>query len=293
MPLLVLILFQVEIKTRLLPEYAHRRLTVGDPFEVSVTLTYPQAGKISEPVPDSLPPFAVTGLTGKIVQQKGSASCTYRIRLRAFAAGELKLPVFRFVYREEAAAAETLKSEPVPITIASVLPKDMKDINDVKKMIEFPNFLPFILLVFFIVLAVAVFFGLKLYRRLEKIRVAAAPAMPPWDEALQAIDLLDGLDLIAKGLIKRYYYGLSEILKRYIERRYEFNAVEQTTTEIIYTMKYHKVPERDDFGKFFNRADMVKYAKFVPQPEELGAAAVQVRELVIKTKPEEKLAETK
>jgi hypothetical protein len=287
MPFLVLLLFQVEIKTRILPEYANRRLTVGDPIGVSVILTYPQAGKISEPIPDSLPPFAITGITSRVVQQKGIASCTYRIQLRAFAAGEPKLPVLKFIYRAGTAAPETLKSEPVPVKIASVLPKDMKDINDVKKMIEFPNFLPFILLVICVALAVAVFFGLKLYRRLKKIQAAAAPAVPPWDEALQAIDRLNGMELIAKGLIKRYYYALSEILKRYIERRFEFNAVEQTTTEIMYTMKYHKVPERDDFGRFFNRADMVKYAKFVPPAEELSAAEVQVRELVIKTKPEE------
>jgi hypothetical protein len=160
-------------------------------------------------------------------------------------------------------------------------------------MIEFPNFLPFILLVICVVLAVALFFGLKLYRRLKKIRAAAAPVVPAWDEALQAIDRLNGKDLIAKGFIKRYYYALSEILKRYIERRFEFNALEQTTTEIMYEMKFHTVLERDDFGKFFNRADMVKYAKFVPQTEELNAAEVQVRELVIKTKPEAKPAETK
>lgn len=293
MPLLVLFLLQIDVKTRLLPGYAHRQLTVGDPFEVSVVLTYPQAGRISEPIPDSLPPFAITGVASKIVQQKGNATSTYRIRFSAFEAGDLKLPVLKFVYREGTAASETLKTEPIPIKIASVLSKDMKDINDVKKMIEFPNFLPFILLVIFIVLAVALFFGWKLYRRLKKIRAAAVPAVPAWDEALQAIDRLNDMDLIAKGLIKRYYYALSEILKRYIERRYEFNAVEQTTTEIIYEMKYHKVPERDGFSRFFNRADMVKYAKFVPQAEETGAASAQVRELVIKTKPEEKVTETK
>jgi len=293
MPFLLLILFQVEIKTRILPEYANRRLTVGDPIGISVTLTYPQAGKISEPIPDSLAPFAITGITSRVVQQKGIASCTYRIQFRAFAAGDLKLPVLKFVHQNGNAAPETLKSESVPVKIASVLPKDMKDINDVKKMIEFPNFLPFILLVICVVLTIAVFIGLKLYRRLKKIRAEAAPGVPAWDEALQAIDRLNSMELIAKGLIKKYYYALSEILKRYIERRYEFNAVEQTTTEIIYSMRYHKVPERDDFGKFFNRADMVKYAKFLPQPEELNAAEAQVRGLVIKTKPAEKPVETK
>jgi len=293
MPLLVLFLLQIDIKTKLLPEYANRRLTVADPFEVSIILNYPQTGKISEPLPDSLPPFAVTGLTSKVVQQKGRATSTYRIKLRAFAAGDFKLPVFKFVYREGIAPPETLTSKPIGIKIASVLPEDMKDINDVKKMIEFPDILPFILLIIFILFCAAAFFGLKLYRRLKRIRAEAAPAVPAWDEALQAIDRLAKMDLAAKGFIKKYYYALSEILKRYIERRYEFNAVEQTTTEIMAAMRFRKIQERDEFGRFFLRADMVKYAKFVPPPGETSAAVLQVRDLVMKTKPEEKPPEAK
>jgi hypothetical protein len=293
MPLLILFLLQIDVKTKLLPEYANRRLTVADPFEVSIILNYPQAGKISEPLPDSLPPFTVTNLSSKVVQQKGRATSTYRIKLRAFAVGDLKLPVFKFVYREGTAPPETLTSEPIGIKIASVMPKDMKDINDVKKMIEFPDILPFILLIIFILLSAAAFFGLKLYHRLKRIRAEAAPSVPAWDEALQAIDRLAKMDLVAKGFIKKYYYALSEILKRYIERRYEFNAVEQTTTEIMAAMRFHKIQERDEFGRFFLRADMVKYAKFVPPREETSAAALQVRDLVVKTKPEEKPPEAK
>lgn len=291
MPILIFLIFQVEVKARLLPESANKKLTVGDPFELIITLSYPQSGKISEPVPESLPPFAVLGLSNKMVQQRGTATSDYRIKLAAFAAGDLKLPVFKFVYQGVNAPVETLKSEPVPVTITSVLPKDMKDINDVKKMCEFPNYLPLVLLLVLLAALTAVYFGYRLYNKLRKGRTLTAPALPPWDEALLALEKLNALNLVAQGFVKRYYYALSEILKRYIERRYEFNAVEQTTTEIMYTMRYHKVPERDDFGKFFNRADMVKYAKFVPQPEELNIAAVQVRELVLATKPEEKPAE--
>jgi hypothetical protein len=291
MPILIFLIFQVEVKTHLLPESAHKKLTVGDPFELVVTLIYPQSGKISEPIPESLPPFAVLGLSNKVVQQKGTATSDYRIKLAAFAAGDLKLPVFKFVYQGVNAPAETLKSEPVPVTIASVLPKDMKDINDVKKMYEFPNYLPLVLLLIFLAALAAAYLGYRLYYKLRKDRALTLPALPPWEEALLALEKLNALNLVAQGFVKRYYYALSEILKRYIERRFAFNAVEQTTTEIMNHMKLYKIPRRDDFGKFFNRADMVKYAKLVPQAEELNTATVQVRFLVLASKPEEKSAE--
>ena len=291
MPILIFLIFQAEVKAHLLPESAHKKLTVGDPFELIVTLSYPQSGKISEPIPESLPPFAVIGLSNKVVLQKGIATSEYRIKLAAFATGNLKLPVFKFVYQEGSAPAETLKSEPVPVTIASILPKEMKDINDVKKMYEFPNYLPLVLLIISLAALAVAYFGYRLYNKFRKSRFMSAPALPPWDEALLALEKLNALNLTAQGLVKRYYYALSEILKRYIERRFAFNAVEQTTTEIMNHMKLNKIPRRDDFGKFFNRADMVKYAKFVPQHEELDNAAVQVQELVLATKLEEKPAE--
>ncbi len=290
-PLLCLFLVQAEIKTRLLSEYTGRKLTVGDPFEIVVELTYPQSATISEPFPDSLPPFSVLGMTSKVVQQKGSVSSIYRIRLAAFQAGDLSIPVFRAIYQPASARPETLQSAAVPIKIASVLPGDMKDINDVKKMYEFPNILPFIILVGAIGLAVASFFGYRLYQRLKKARRQTCPALPAWDEALQSIDELLRQDLVGQGLIKRYYYALSEILKRYLERRFAFNAVEQTTTEIVAAMRQQKTPLRDDFSRFFSGADMVKYAKHIPRNEDISGAADQVKGLIVRTKPEEKPVE--
>jgi len=100
----------------------------------------------------------------------------------------------------------------------------------------------------------------------------------PWREWLET------------GQVKRYYYALSQVLKRYIERRFEFDAVEQTTTEILSSMRAHTTPMRDEIGKFFTRYDLVKYAKWEPPLEEAESAIGQVRDFVVKTKPVEPAA---
>jgi len=97
----------------------------------------------------------------------------------------------------------------------------------------------------------------------------------PWREWLEA------------GQVKRYYYALSEVLKRYIERRFEFHAAEQTTTEVLAAMRLNKTPMRDDIGRFFTRSDLVKYSKAVPPEDEARSAIDEVRELVIKTMPQQ------
>ncbi|HEY6867852.1 MAG TPA: hypothetical protein VI792_11380, partial [Candidatus Eisenbacteria bacterium] len=136
-------------------------------------------------------------------------------------------------------------------------------------------------------LAVLAVLGRRLYRRLRAGAEAAAPALPPWEEALGALDRLPWREWLAAGQAKRFYYALSEILKRYMERRFGFDAVEQTTTEILATMRAERIPMREEIARFFARGDHVKYAKLVPPAEESESAIAQVREFVTRTRPQE------
>ena len=65
----------------------------------------------------------------------------HTFKMAAFATGELKLPPFIVAYPsngEVLAAA----SDSIPVKVVSVMPKDMKDINDLKQQVQFPNYLP-------------------------------------------------------------------------------------------------------------------------------------------------------
>ena len=82
------------------------------------------------------------------------------------------------------------------------------------------------------------------------------------------------------------------MLKRYLTRRFGFPALDQTTTEIVRAMKAAKTPEREGFGEFFQRADMVKYAKFIPPTVEAAAVVQTARELVKATTPKPEPSQT-
>ena len=123
-------------------------------------------------------------------------------------------------------------------------------INDLKKAVEFPYYLPLIVAGIILICTIAGYFGYKYLKKLRKARANARPWVPPWIEAIVAIENIPIKEWLEKGLVKKYYYALSEILKQYIERRFEFNAAEQTTTEIIAHLKLQKIPLRDDFDRF-------------------------------------------
>jgi hypothetical protein len=262
------------------------RLTVGDRFEVSLAVTAPNRSLVNGPLADSMGVFVVAGERRKNRIRSGYDEATYRLSMAGFKAGRHPLPRFVFLV-QSGARMDTLRTDTASVTIASVLPAKMQDINGLAPAEAFPNLLLWIIPGALALLAGLAYLGRRLYRRFRKIRELAAAPLPPWEEALAALDATPWGEWLAAGQVKRYSYTLSQILKRYIERRFEFHAVEQTTTELLASMRAQKTPMREEIARSFARLDLVKYAMSVPPADEAESAIAQVREFVIRTKPQE------
>ena len=275
------------LTTRLVPP---KRLTVGDRFDVMLTLTGADSSRAIGPLADSLGVFLVTGQKPHPGRPGGRDRNVWRLTLAGFKAGRQRLPVFTFLVRN-GERVDTLRSDPAPVVIASVLTKDMKDIHDLKPAETFPNYWLWVVPALLLLAAALAWAGWRLYRGLRRKREQAASS-PPWEQALAALDALPWREWLEAGQVKRYYYALSEVLKRYIERRFEFNAVEQTTTEILASMRVRRTPMREEVRAFLTRSDFVKYARTVPPDEEMRSAIGQVREFVTRTMPAEPVPAT-
>jgi hypothetical protein len=261
-----------------------RRLTVGDRFDLVLDLQAPASSQVLGPLADSLGVFVVTGAKPAAAPTAGRGE--HRLTLAGFRPGRQRLPVFTFLVRTSA-RVDTLRSDTGSVLIARTMPKDMKDIHDLKPPESFPNHWLWIIPLALLLAAVLAWLAARLLRGLRRARERAEAALPPWDEALGALDTMPWQDWLGAGQVKRYYYALSQVLKRYIERRFEFNAVEQTTTEILNSMRTHRTPMRDEVQRFLLRSDFVKYAKMVPPDEEMRSAITEVREFVNRTTPQE------
>ena len=73
---------------------------------------------------------------------------------------------------------------------------------------------------------------------------------------------------------KAFYSGVTDTLREYIAARYGISAMEMTTAEIFDSMKSTDVPStlQNDVRDLFERADFVKFAKFVASDEDNAAA---------------------
>jgi hypothetical protein len=262
------------------------RLTVGDRFDVTLVLENTTGALVTGPLADSTGAFVVAGETRHSVRRAGHSQLTCRLSMAGFRPGTHRLPAFTFLLAT-GPRTDTLRSEPAAVTIASVLPEKMSDVHALKPAERFPNVLLWIVPGALAALAALAWLGRRLYRRLRADIERVEAPLPPWEEAFRSLDGMPWREWLDAGHHKRYYYALSEILKRYIERRFEFQAAEQTTTEVLAAMRLHRTPMRDDIARFFLRSDLVKYSKVLPPEEEARGAIDQVREFVTRTRPVE------
>jgi hypothetical protein len=280
----------VSVSARLLPR-AKRDLTVGDRFKLELMVRHHRDTKVGEPFSPSLDPFMIIDKKSVTSYAGDTIIDVHTLTMAAFATGEPRIPPFIVPYPAEG-EVRAAASDSMTVKVASVMPKDMKDINDLKPQIQFPNLLPIWIMLGVLGAAGLGYAGWRLYRRYRRIKLYGAPIPDPWDEALAALDRVPAEDWLASGHFKRYYYTVSEVLKRYLTRRFGFPALDQTTTEIVRAMKVAKTPEREGFGEFFQRADMVKYAKLVPAATEAAAVIPTARELVQATTPKPEPSQT-
>ena len=88
--------------------------------------------------------------------------------------------------------------------------------------------------------------------------------------ALRKLDKYRGNKLWVPEKQKDFYSGVTDALREYISDRYGVSAMEMTTAEIFEDMKATDAPKEllDELKSLFERADFVKFAKFVASDED-------------------------
>jgi hypothetical protein len=117
------------------------------------------------------------------------------------------------------------------------------------------------------------------------------PARPAHEIAFERLDKLDSEQLWQGGKIKEFYSELTDVLREYIELRFNIPALEQTTDEIIQSMRRSpnfsaELVEKTNQVLFL--ADLVKFAKEKPIGSENDHNMKLVRNFIDETKRTEK-----
>jgi len=181
-----------------------------------------------------------------------------------------------------------------------------KGLTDIKKPIETPfhlsemyKYLPWVLGVLLLT-GIIVFVIMKFYGNKDTAKIFAkeAPTIPPHIKALGELDRLKKEKLWQHNRVKEYYSGVTDTLRHYIEGRFQIRAMEQTTDEIMdafSAVDITDVKSIDNLKQILLTADLVKFAKHEPLPDENDLSMInayffvnQTKEEVMKSLEEEK-----
>jgi len=251
---------------------------IGDQLKLTLEARSDKKTNIVLPiVPDTIGKIEVLNRS-KIdtLDSNGIYSIQQKFIITSFDSGWHPIPSFVVMYAKKGMpdlyplSTDTLylKFNTVPVDTAQAI-KDIKPPLD--EPISWEEYLLyFIIGIAVIGLAFLAYYLWKRYKKKKEVPMEYDPKIPPHIIALESLRQLDSEKLLQKGKVKLYHIRLTEIIRLYIERRYLIPALEMITPDIIQGMNESAIDEEliSFMKKVFETADLVKFAKFQPLPDE-------------------------
>ncbi len=123
-------------------------------------------------------------------------------------------------------------------------------------------------------LAVLLWLGIRFRKKRKEQEglpaIRKKPAEPAHVFALRELNTLREARLWQQGRVKEYYTRLTDILRTYLEYRYGIRALEQTTPETLEALHasgFNDNRLRGILENILETGDLVKFAKYIPQPD--------------------------
>jgi hypothetical protein len=267
--------------------------TVGDVFTYTAEITWPQDLSVLPPDPkDALGPFSILSRQiSDLVQENGINKLIVTLTLACYETGPQIIPALEVPYTDPSGEEVVELGPELKVNILRTLPEDAAEIRDIKGQREMPPDLLTPLLIALAALAVAavIFILLARYRRRKKKEEIARIEKPePFAHARSRLASGKLEQLLDKLEVEAFYEELTDILREYLEGRYEVYALELTTREIARAIKPLNFDGflKTELLKVLERADYAKFARLNPDLPTCREDLENGRGFVEKTRPE-------
>jgi hypothetical protein len=243
-------------------------ITLGDPL--TFTLRVEHDPEVEPVLPRSSLPFPGFDKVKFTQRQETAGTRTAEVltwTLTRWELGRVEIPPVSVSYLDRDHRPQQVSSLTIPIEVTPVLAADDEQLRAMKPAVVLPVNWRFwgLVIALAMVLAAGSVAGILAWRRRpRRERVApAAPPVPCDQAALAALTALAGSDEVKNGAAEPVATRLSGIVRRFLEARLAFNALESTTAEM--TAKLGAVPEvnpelHTTFLELLTATDQVKFA---------------------------------
>ncbi len=134
------------------------------------------------------------------------------------------------------------------------------------------------------VLFMLIVLGYSFSRRRQGSQAVAAkvkePRLPAYEEAIARFELLEASGLLDESDLKMAFLSMSEIVRDYLGRRFEFSSLDLTTAEILSRLEAVSTeaePWKVSVVDWLSSCDLVKFAKTAADGDEARAALKRAR----------------
>jgi hypothetical protein len=218
---------------------------------------------------------------------------TRTLTITSWDSGYWAIPPVRFVIN-----GDTAETAALLLTVNTVQVDTTQAIKDIKEIYEVPfswmdwlreNW-PWVAggAVLAAILVALIRFLVLRSRKPREVKVTIPVLKPMHVRALEALEAINRKNMWQQGLTKEYQSEVTDILRAYIEERFNVPAMESTTDELLASLRLSEMNagQREQLANMLHMADMVKFAKWTPLPaenEQLMAGAIK---LVQQTAPQ-------
>lgn len=219
--------------------------------------------------------------------------------IQSFDSGVYTIPPFLLVN-----GPDTLRTEPITLKVNPIDVSEMEDINPIAPALDFESrwydFFPDWLtdywgwiLAALLIIAAGICGYLILTKKVEVAILPKKKPVPPYQLAMQRLEILREKNLWQSGQEKEYYTRLTDILRDYLQGRFGINAMEMTTQQIIRVLHDNESTRmpNERMKSILEIADFVKFAKVRPLPDDNLRAMAEAVQFVEETKPVEVVPE--
>ncbi|MEN8118504.1 MAG: FeoB-associated Cys-rich membrane protein [Bacteroidota bacterium] len=276
-------------------------ILIGDQVKLFLEIDHPKNVKIEFPqVPDTINSLievlSRSGIDTFELDDENFQKQIQAYTITCFDSGSYRIPPYWFKINMDG-NIDSIPGNGVSLHVHSMQIDTTKGLTDIKMPYGAPLTLkevtPYILGV--ILIGAIIFLILYSIKRKKNNKPIFArpqkPKEPAHIVAIRELDRIKAEKIWQKGKTKQYYSEVTDALRVYIEDRFKIRAMEQTSDETIENFRVQKglLNEKHftNLSQVLKLADLVKFAKYKPLPDDDNLSLVNAYFFVNDTKKEE------
>ena len=282
------------------------KIYIGDQIHFNITVDQPSGEVVTLPLLKDTLYRNIEILSGPVTDSSVAGSnrlkITRRYLITSFDSGFYQVPpVFAELKTVNGIKRFYSDYSPLEVMRVRIAPADTTAkvfdiIAPYRAPVTLGELLPWILLV--MIAGAAAWFLVRLVKRLrvkksgKEIIISPDPAHVI---AFRELEKLKEEKLWQRGEVKLYYSRLTEIIRQYLENRFGVFSLELTTSETLEALVRTGFRKDGSYAKLksiLTGADLVKFAKYKPEPSENDLHFEDSWEFVLATRKQEELNET-